>query len=373
MKHLKSHRERNRMRGNGKKASKSKSHHRHCHCLTSKDTVNFHTCCQSGRRCPSRKDAPFSTAFPVAQEPSIITGSRLIGHQGLFNHEVKSIDIERLLSEQRKLEKSAQEVQVSNCAVSHPSSTSHITSPFCTDDCSVSETEAAVKLEGKADTATKAHDDFHEKEKNNSQELDLTPEQRPQHTLPEHSSGSSNSTFLSKHIPLKVAAIKSRKTKPVTVKGPEISSLEHMPNDQESSGLHTQAHSLSPSPVKPSSSSNADNFDVHLRRQNTDCVSRAVSALSAGLCSHLEFPFLERRSLVAEGRMVLLKALQESHGPQLKGNLLQVQRCLSFGTNPKKETRHLEEPFVHQDELVPTGRDLVSLHISPSLYDQSVE
>lgn len=379
MKRLKSHRKRNQMRGYGKKASKSKSHHHHCHGQTSKDTAHFHNCCHS--HCPSRRDAPFPYVVPAAQEPSIITDSRLIGHQGLFNHEVKSIDIERLLSEQRKLEKSGQEVQEKNNAASHPSSTSHVPSPFCTNDCLGGDTDVAMPFEKKADSATKTHDNFCEKEKKNSQGSDLTPEQRPQQQL-DLSSGSYKSTFSSKHSSLDVVVIKSRKTKPVMfekgkesqqtssvdrenfktlnkkLKGHLISTLEHTPKNQESPVHHTQAHSLSPSPLKRSSSNTADSFDIHHRRQDPDCVSQSVSAVAARLCDCLQFPYLKRRSLVAESRGVLLKALGERHGPQLQENLLQVQRCLSFGTDPAKEVQDQEPTIVDQDELLPTGRHL---------------
>uniref|UniRef100_A0A3B3X5W7 Uncharacterized protein n=1 Tax=Poecilia mexicana TaxID=48701 RepID=A0A3B3X5W7_9TELE len=53
---------------------------------------------------PTRKNAQILSTVPVTQEPSIITESRLLGHHGLFNHEVKSINIERVLGEQSKLE-----------------------------------------------------------------------------------------------------------------------------------------------------------------------------------------------------------------------------------------------------------------------------
>ncbi|KAJ0065894.1 hypothetical protein NL108_000128, partial [Boleophthalmus pectinirostris] len=54
-------------------------------------------------------------------EPSVITDRRLIGHHGLFNHEVKSIDIERLLSEQRKHDRCEKLQQKSNTEFANPS------------------------------------------------------------------------------------------------------------------------------------------------------------------------------------------------------------------------------------------------------------
>ncbi|XP_014013356.2 proline-rich protein 19 [Salmo salar] len=102
-KRLKTRKERSQVSRGG---SISRSHQHQ----SSKEKDHCHGCCQSSSRPPPRRDAPLARVFPAGQEPSItnITNNRLIGHHGLFNHEVKSIDIERLLSEQRKLEKLGQ-------------------------------------------------------------------------------------------------------------------------------------------------------------------------------------------------------------------------------------------------------------------------
>ncbi|XP_038848744.1 proline-rich protein 19 [Salvelinus namaycush] len=100
-KRLKTRKQRSQVSRGG---SNSRSHQHQ----SSKEKDHCHGCCQSSSRPPPRRDAPLARVFPAGQEPSIITNNRLIGHHGLFNHEVKSIDIERLLSEQRKLEKLGQ-------------------------------------------------------------------------------------------------------------------------------------------------------------------------------------------------------------------------------------------------------------------------
>lgn len=105
VKRLKTHRERNHTTqgcvGRGLKIKMQ--HHRLHHNHKVKD--HCQGCCQSFTRPSQRQDASFAQVLHFTQEPSIITDHRLIGHHGLFNHEVKSIDIERLLSEQRKLDK----------------------------------------------------------------------------------------------------------------------------------------------------------------------------------------------------------------------------------------------------------------------------
>lgn len=385
MKRLKSRKERSQVRGGGKEASKTKSHHHYCRRQSSKDMTHFHNCCQSSCHCPPRRDALFPNVVPAAQEPSIITDSRLIGHHGLFNHEVKSIDIERLLSKQRKLEKSGNQVQEKNKATSHPSSTSHFPSPLSTDDLLGADADKVMPFERKAAPAMKTHNDCWGTEKKVSQGSDVTPGQRPQQQL-DLSSGSFKSIFSSKHSSLDVVIIKSRKTNPVVsekgresqltpavdrenvktlnkkVKGHVISTLEHTPKNQESPVHQTRAHGLSPSPLQLSSSHTADIFDIQHRRQDPDCVSESVSAVAAGLCDSLQFPLLRRRNLVAESRGVLLKALQERHGPQLQENLLEVQRCLSFGTDPSKEVQDQEPTMIDEDELRPKGRRLWDSH-----------
>ncbi|XP_073341967.1 proline-rich protein 19 [Pagrus major] len=339
MKRLKSRKERSQMRGGGKEASKFKSYHHHCRRQTSKDMVHRHNCCHSSSYCPSRRDARFPNVVPTSQEPSIITDSRLIGHQGLFNHEVKSIDIERLLSKQKK--------------DSNPSLTSHIPSPLSTNDLLGADTGEVMPSENKAGPATKANDDCLEKEKKFSQGSDLTPGQRPKQKLG-ISSGSFKTINSSKQL---APTVNTENVNALNKKeeGHMVSTLEHTPKNSESPVHQTQAHHVCQSPVQLSSSPTADSFDIQHRRLDPDSVFKSVSAVAASLCDCLQFPLLTGRSLVTECREALLKALQERHGPHLKGNLLKVQRCLSFGANPAKEVQDQQPTMVDENELFPTG------------------
>uniref|UniRef100_A0A3B3QC29 Uncharacterized protein n=1 Tax=Paramormyrops kingsleyae TaxID=1676925 RepID=A0A3B3QC29_9TELE len=58
-------------------------------------------CCPKCQKPPLSRE-PLSGRTFSKQEPCIITDSRLIGHRGLFSHEVKSINIVRLLTDQSK-------------------------------------------------------------------------------------------------------------------------------------------------------------------------------------------------------------------------------------------------------------------------------
>lgn len=375
MKQLKSRKERSQMRGGGKEASKTKSHHHHYRHQKSKNITHFHNCCHSSCYFTSRREAPFPNIIPAAQEPSIITEHRLIGHHGLFNHEVKSVDIERLLSEQRKQEKSEQQVPEKNHVISHPSSTSHNPSPFSSKDLSGADTNAFAPFVNKADSATNAQDCW-EKEKKISQGSDgsdVTPAQRPRLEL-DPSSGSFKSIFSSKHSSLDVVVFKSKKTNSVmSERGRESqmsttgdrdnvktlnkklkthmtsSTLEHTPKHQKPPIQQTQAYGLSPSPLQLSSSPITQSSDTTHIRQDPSCVSKSVSEVAARLCDCLHFPFLRRRNLVTESREVLSRALRERHGPQLQANLLKVQRSLSFGAD-------LTKTIIDENVLFPAGR-----------------
>lgn len=374
MKRLKSHRERNQLRGCGKKASKSKSHSHHCHQPASKDLSHLHICCHSSHHW---RDGPLPNVVAAAQEPSIITDSRLIGHRGLFNREVKSIDIERLLSKQRKLEKSKQEMQSKKNASSCPS-VSCIPSPFCSNDCS--EADGSVPFERKTDSTEKTPHNYFEEEKQNSHTSDthLTPQQRPQQQL-DPIFGRRKSTVSSKDSSLNVVVIETRKTKSDTsrkgrksqqssnvdkepfnkfsekMKEHLIFSPEPTPKSPKSPIHNARVHSLSPSPAKLSSSKAPDTFDKLHRRQDPDCVSQSISAVAAHLCNGLQFPSLRRRDLAAESRGVLLKALRERHGPHLQENLGQVRRCFSCG--PADKAQDQETSSTDADEFIQSGRE----------------
>ncbi|XP_034410044.1 uncharacterized protein si:dkey-250k15.4 [Cyclopterus lumpus] len=367
IKRLKSRKERSRMRAGGKEASKSKSHHHpHCHSQISKDMTYFQNCCP----CATRTNALFPNVIPVAQEPSRITDSRLIGHHGLFNHEVKSIDIERLLSEQRKLGESRQQGREKNNSTLHPSSTSHVPSPFFTNDLLGAGTAEVLPFENNS-----AHD-CQKKEEKISQGSDITPGQRPQKPI-DLSSEHFKSILSFKHSSCDVEIIKSKKTKPLMsekvreslltppvvkehvktlnrkAKGDMIATVEHTSKNQESPDHQTQAQGLSPSPVQLSSSHTVDSFDTQQRSKDARCASKSVSVVAASLCDCLQFPLLRRRNLVAESREVLLKALRERHGPQLQENLLEVQRGLGFGFEPTKKVQ-VQEPTM-MDVLLHPG------------------
>ncbi|XP_040020520.2 proline-rich protein 19 [Gasterosteus aculeatus] len=361
MKRLRSRKERSQRSDNRKEASKSKAHRHHL-CQRAQDMAYFQSRCH----CASQRNAPFANVIPTAQEPSIITDRRLIGHHGLFNHEVKSVDIERLLSVQRQ---SGQQVEQNSTP--HPSSTSHVPLLFLANDLLATDADEVLPFQRKS-----APDDCRKKEEKFSPQSDITPGQRPQQQFdPSCESFKSVSSKQSSH---DAAIIQSKKTKLLPAKGREspltltavkdrnvktlsrkanrhtVSTVEHTPNNPESPIHQTLAHGPSMSPTPLSSSGSVDSFDIQPGRQDARWASKAVAAVAASLCDFLQFPLLRRRrNLVAESREVLLKALQESHGPRLQENLLVVQRGLSFGPGPTEKV--WDEELTMTDKLLPPG------------------
>lgn len=317
------------------RGAKIKSHHQ-----SRKHRTHLYYRCQNNCHCPPKRDAVFPKIVLAAQEPSIITDSRLIGHHGLFNHEVKSVDIERFLSKQRKLEKHEQQAREKGTAASQSSAASHNPSP-------------------------KAHNVCQKGEKtniqSNSQGSDITPGQR-QHGLSSESENAISPLDVTKS---QKGASESRNHRELQwtprtpsdvkilnkqVKGQQKTTLEHTPKNQDP---QVKARVPSPGPPPLSNPPAAGTTDAHLDR-----ISESVVSAAARLCHGLPLPLLRGTNLVEESRELLLQALQERHGPRLQENLLKVQQCLSFDTGPTEAVHHQGEESltVDADGLWPAGR-----------------
>ncbi|XP_062321595.1 uncharacterized protein si:dkey-250k15.4 isoform X2 [Osmerus eperlanus] len=394
-KRLKTRKERNHVRGCEGEGSKIISQHHRLH-QNHKERDHCQGCCQSSTCPPSRKDAPFARVFPSAQEPSIITDSRLTGHHGLFNHEVKSIDIERLLGEQRKLETGRRWGGKKNHSAPLPLALNSpifpiSPGPVCnTEEVGVCKTDKASdnKKAERATTSTKVRSnckstlditacssgDAHgivqnnnaciqvsvEEEGNlasrsNSYESGITPGQRQRGTVT--SSDCDIALLSSTDSPFHIPAVESKEGRhvvPETVgkyllqkensrlKDTQVNALSQKETPQNIGYLQPCTQSDSPSPQLAQASLNK-RVSASSEPRQTDQARRPnpVSAVAARLCRSLELPLLSRRHLLVESREVLLQALRDRHGPQLQENLLKVQRRLSFGTRPIREPQGL--------------------------------
>lgn len=348
IKRLRSYRQRNQLRGGAKKASRS--NHHHCHHPRSTDITHLHMCCHTSCPCPSRRVAPLPNVVPAAQEPSIITDNRLTGRQGLFNREVKSVDIDRLFSRQRDIQKNQQEPPKKKNVSSHPPSASHIPSSICTNQ----------RSEAKKINAAKKSPGIYKEEEGMGVfkfDMHVTPAQRPQQQL-DPPSRSCKGTASSSHSSLSVAVFKSRRNRSDISQRARVCSVEDTPENPGSPISCAQVRHLSPKPVTPPSPQNSKAFDFRHKPREPDGVSQSLKKVAARLCDGLRFPYLRRRDLVAESREVLLKALDKSHGPHLQKSLLQLQQDFGFCSDPASEVQDQEMSSTDTDDFLLAGRSL---------------
>ncbi|KAK0139788.1 hypothetical protein N1851_023308 [Merluccius polli] len=342
MKRLRTRKERNQARGSGEVALNRNSHHQHQHLhhrrnhMCSKDKPQSHSC---GQTSSQRKGARVAQRFPSAKEPSVITTNRLIGYHGLFNHEVKSVDIKRLLSGQRKRGRLRQPgLQENNLDAVHPVPNAYLSSP-CSSSKATSANSECVLIAMDSDVALhqeKASVDC----QSNTHGSEITPGQRPQ--IPDISSENENLQptnspgYSLKHKSKKTKAVMSIMEKEMTSTGGNENvrpDLEKANTQGNPTTPRNQTLALKPSPESPN----------HLWRNS-------VSVVAGRLCHSLKLPLRRRRDMLAESRQVLLLALQERHGPLFQENLLGVQRQLSFGNHTVQGTDAVP-PTIESDEF----------------------
>ncbi|XP_034029884.1 uncharacterized protein si:dkey-250k15.4 [Thalassophryne amazonica] len=377
MKRLKTHKQRNQMRG-GKKESQ---HLHHCHGQSSRDMAHFHSCCHISCHCPPRRVAPFSRVVPPTQEPSIITDSRLIGHHGLFNHEVKSVDIARLLSQQKKQENSRPQLQSKSIAALFPSSASHAPSPLFSNNML-----SADSNENLADSKTQ--EVCVEKDlttfQPHSQGSGVTPEQRTQLYV-DLSSDSEKGIFSTKHSPSsgdktsKKTESKVTDSQPAPAGNRDKMSVEGKSTEKAQKKCDNTPQNrepCDPSLLQFCSSATAaasDSHDTEHTGQDHEGISNSISAVAAQLCCCLNFPCLKQRHVLAESREVLLQALQDRHGSQLQENLLKVQQHFSFDCDPGNPVQAQNREALSSDEdgLWSTNSDVVTTAFQANAASQS--
>ncbi|CAL8247469.1 unnamed protein product [Lota lota] len=325
MKRLRTRKERNQVRGSWAEASNRKSHHpqHHQNPMSSKDKQLSHSSSKTISHCPQRKEARFARLFPSAQEPSVITTNRLIGHQGLFNHEVKSINIERLLSEHRKQGRQRQPgLQENNLDAIHPVPNSPPSSHCSSSEANFANSSEGVLIARDSDVALHQEKTSVDCE-SNTYRSDITPGQRPQ--MPgisaenENQQPTNSQCYSLKRKSKKTKAamsIMERETSPTGGKEKVRPELEK---------VNTQVNATTPK--------NQTLAWKHRPNSPYQLWHNSISAVAGRLCHSLKLQLLRRRDVLAESRELLLLTIQERHGPLFQENLLGVQRRLSFGNH----------------------------------------
>ncbi|XP_014908309.1 proline-rich protein 19 [Poecilia latipinna] len=359
IKRLRTRKERCQMRADKRETSKNKSHHHHCFSQSKKNLIfypnNHHNC-----HLPTRKNAQILSTVAVTQEPSIITESRLLGHHGLFNHEVKSINIERVLSEQSKLEESEEKTNEETNDTPYLSSTPSNLILLSSDGLLGADADVPVKK--KAKTSTKTHDDSQDIEMTNLQFSNPgadTSGQRLQQQLPSScesfkSTDQSKKRFQTtktKHTDSSMSGMdKALQPKPLDTRD-KIKTVNKTINGDQDSSSETDYLVSSPRHV---ASLSADNFDQQNLHQDPEHVWKTTHEVAEHLSEWLHFPVPHRRDLSSETREVLLKALQERHGPHLQANLQEMQRTLRFYKDPSQASIEQEQHMMRDDKLFST-------------------
>ncbi|XP_051722128.1 uncharacterized protein LOC127497599 isoform X3 [Ctenopharyngodon idella] len=133
---LKTRKERNQIRG--QERNKSHTYYQH----SRKGGGEKAQCRNIHPLSCSRKERTFAKPF-IPQKPSIITEGRLTSIRGLFSHEVRSIDIERVVSEQIKRDKQRKEQRKASMA--HISSPLTPSVPDSDQDCTLDEVQEPLQ------------------------------------------------------------------------------------------------------------------------------------------------------------------------------------------------------------------------------------
>ncbi|KAM4567397.1 proline-rich protein 19 [Fundulus diaphanus] len=356
---LKTRKERCQMRAGRTDALKNKSHHRHHFCQSRKDLTYFPNCWRSCHL-PTRKNTPISSAVPVTQGPSMITEGRLIGHHGLFNHEVKSVNIERLFGEQSKPGQSEQKTSEENNNSSHLPSTP-CTSVLLSGDGLLDAEGEGVPVKKKVNANTKTLDDSQEMEMTNLQASNqgdnITPDLQQQlHSSCESlkSINQSKNSFQA----IETESTENRMSgtdeapqpKPFADRGKMKTLNRDMISDQQEPYKNQESPALADDPISCQFQQFTSLSDSD---QEPDHVPKTIRAVAARLCECLHLPDPNGRNLLSETREVLLKSLQKKHGPCLQSNLQDVQRSLRFPVEPAQATME-EEHVMVEDELLST-------------------
>ncbi|XP_055083816.1 uncharacterized protein si:dkey-250k15.4 [Periophthalmus magnuspinnatus] len=344
MKRLRTRKERNQIRDERKSCHHYYNHH------TSKDVCYVHQCCHSSL------DA-FTNIVPVAHEPSVITDSRLIGHHGLFNHEVKSIDIERLLSEQRKLDKSEKLQEKNNLEFANPSAKET--------ECLLDSTNEEAVISNKKDLETPRIFNYSKRQEkimmeSNGQVSDLTPGQRPKNNVISSTETNKNDNFsdvvftgINEAQPDAYANNSDSHQTPCSFNENNKSIL---PRPMPSIAEHTpKKHASATNLLLPSSPMSGVSSSLITQQQNLDAdsVAMSVKAIAASLCNSISFSLLRKKDLVAETRETLVKVLCQRHGTQLGSNIWKIKQWLYSFDNDQEEGSELccSTVFTNRKEL----------------------
>ncbi|MCI4374683.1 hypothetical protein PGIGA_G00009160 [Pangasianodon gigas] len=372
-KRLKTIKQRNQIRGQS--SNRSNQSHQHCE-RGSKDKGLCSECqdCQCSRSLNfSRKEKPVAKPFP-SQKPSIITEGRLTSIRGLFSHEVRSVDIERLVKKkkhQKHIETQERQATASNspsCLIPHstPPAVISETSEEGTSACAKKDQKSKplektdllqANLEGTVPVTVGSGDGKH-----SSAQTHKATDNTAGSGSPSHQKGIQEAVILSSSesepvhksfptsvrvspsdrnvIPKKDNTHDQKQTNKATAAMDvqhDFGNTERLDTPVGSEVLNLDVPQFNPSPAifmfsSPTldSDRSASGDESQHRKPGFSSKEEAVSRLAARLSHNLgSFPLQRCCPLLTECRKVLLHRLQERHGSQLQHSLRRLHSHLS--------------------------------------------
>ncbi|XP_061106453.1 uncharacterized protein si:dkey-250k15.4 [Conger conger] len=387
VKRLKTRKERSRMTGE----RRQDIHPPCCHQSRRENKMEHSNSCSHNR--PSKENT--FTKADHGPGPCIITHGRLIGHRGLFNREVKSVDIERLVSDEMKIKlyclgaagvhsggsENSRAVALPSCPPSPAPGRPDFFASNLGEEAWLPEKKARTQTGEKAglpiDCKHRARariqtsGELQENVGKSKTSIQVCVGSNTSDNV-SHSNANVNNSATSCATPLQSAVLLSSNSEPelpssASFRGQLVSQRERsqaQTGDQESPksaaaerpteqhadsrgrehGCTPQQPSKDRRPLKfhgPSCQPVAGPTAAPGRRGYAEDRPRPragdCAALAARLCSALQLPMLCRRNLLSESREALLQALQGSHGPRLTENLLRLRQHVSLRRGPSPE------------------------------------
>lgn len=305
----------------------------------------------------SHNHEKFAKAFS-AKEPSFITERRLIGHQGLFNHEVKSFDIERLLSEERRVERSKKQgndtdkitfsptqspakksVDDKKC-LPHKDEVSRTCSKHkvfpeteCVDmvrsQTYVQSDDSSANNQGSGPSLCQRKTegmDLSPSESNSVVVLSSSPKSTVSNNMPQLTTRKSVEEFNSPKVHCAECPIYPVASNANTQRS------EYTPASLKPPAPYPKMRKPSSTPDSPAAKDVSSASQDDQRAQTEAKIARhVVSVVADRLCQSMDRPLLLRHHLVADSRATLLHMLQEKHGTLLQQNLLKLHTMLGLG------------------------------------------
>ncbi|XP_065101303.2 proline-rich protein 19 [Paramisgurnus dabryanus] len=328
VKRFKTRKERNQIRGLERNGSHACPQHSRKVGSEKSQHHGFH---QSHSVVSSRKEKTFAKPF-VTQKPSIITAGRLTSIRGLFSHEIRSLDIERLVSDELKNEKQRKDhrKQVTSPLPPHPPDPV----PESDQDCALDEVQEPQELENNASSyvrAKKSSDKENAFQTNKEVRVHMESSTHRKKSKKEDtninsrpdSSNSPNGSYelwssSANKLPYQLCSTPVKAIK-IYSDFPEIDS-PISPHENNKVNIEVPPNKSDPSLSELDSGTGTLTCNGPEREQISVSVREAVKKLSARVCQTLELN-VPKRSLLTECREVLLKTLQKTHSFHLQDNL----------------------------------------------------